>query len=359
MKACIISAVDLSRMTMVSAYTEYMESHGIEYDIIYVDKYKDKSPFNANALIPYNVDKYKNSILPVKFIHFWRMRGFLSKKLDEGQYDFGIVWGELAAFLFADILDKKLHKRYCVNIRDYFYNDVFFVKSRLSRAISGTAFCTVSSEAYLKFLPENADYVFMHSLNKKIISSLEPKKSLREKGKKIRILYIGLIARLPYAYKLIDALGNDERFELQFVGIGAENIDKYIEGKGYTNIITHGAFAQSETAEFLADSDIIYNLYGYGNRHFDLALSIKLYYAIYLHMPIMVFDGTQTAKTAEECGIAFVMHGEEYEGIGDRLYDYYQSLDFEKMTNKCCDFMKQVDESHLQLHRHLDDIFRK
>ncbi|MBP3360158.1 MAG: hypothetical protein J6N52_04845 [Clostridia bacterium] len=355
-KVCIISAVDLSRMTMVSVYTDYLETHGIAYDIIYVDKYKDKSPFKASSLIAYNVDRYANSILPVKFMHFWKMRDFLRSALKSGNYDFAIVWGELAAFLFSDILKKMMYKKYCLNIRDYFYNEVLPVRARLKEAVLGASFCTVSSDAYLKYLPPEGNYIFLHSLNKKIISSLKPRTSLRGKDEPIRILYIGLIARLPYAYKLIDELGNDTRFELIFAGIGSENIDKYIENKNYGNVITYGSFPQSETAAYLEKADILYNLYGYGNKHFDTALSIKLYYAIYMHLPIMVFEGTQTKETAQECGLAFTLNGSDYSGIGDRLYNYYHSLNLTEISEKCDNYMNKINDSHLQLKRYLDNV---
>lgn len=355
-KVCIISAVDLSRMTMISVYTDYLEKHNIQYDIIYVDKYKDESPFNASSLIAYNIDRYSNSILPVKFMHFWKMRGFLRKALESGNYDFAIVWGELAAFLFSDILKKKMYKRYCLNIRDYFYNELFPVKARLKEAVQGSAFCTVSSDAYLKYLPAAGNYIFLHSLNKKIISSLKPRTGLQSMNEPIRILYIGLIARLPYAFKLIDELGNDKRFKLIFAGIGVENIEKYIANKNYTNIVTYGPFPQSETAKYLENADVLYNLYGYGNKHFDTALSIKLYYAIYMHLPIMVFEGTHTKETAQQCGLAFTLDRDDYNDIGNRLYNYYHSLNLTEISEKCNNYMNKIEESHLKLQYCLDNI---
>ena len=356
-KVAIVCASDLSRMTMASVYTEYLESNNIPYDIIYVDKYKDASPFGANGYYPFNVEGYENASFPVKLMHYWKMRKFVAFLLKENAYEFVIVWGELATFLFADVLKKYVPKRFCVNIRDYFFNHIFFVQSRLKLAIKNANFFTVSSEAYLDFLPKGNSLV-MHSLNKKLLSDIKPVSKLREKNEPIRITYIGLIARLPYAYKMIDELGNDERFELIFAGIGSEQIDEYIKGKDIKNIRTHGRFPATETKNFLMETDILYNLYGYNNRHFDLALSIKLYYAISMNIPIMVFDGTFTQKVAEKCGIAFTLHGEEYVGLGDRLYRWYHGLSLEEISGKCNQFLKEVDESQLNLKNNLDEIFK-
>ncbi|MBR4073267.1 MAG: hypothetical protein IKK24_04910 [Clostridia bacterium] len=356
-KVAILCASDLSRMTMASVYTEYLENNNIPYDIIYVDKYKDASPFGAAQYYPYNVEGYENAPFPIKLMHYWKMRKFVAKLLKENQYEFVIVWGELAAFLFADILKKSVPNKFCINIRDYFYNHIFFVQNRLKLAINNSRFFTVSSEAYLDFLPKGNSIV-MHSLNKKLLADIQPVKNLRDKEEPIRILYIGLIARLPYAYKMIDELGNDSRYELIFAGIGSEQIDSYIEGKNLTNIKTYGKFPATETNQYLKKADIIYNLYGYDNRHFDLALSIKLYYAISMNIPIMVFDGTFTGKVAEKCGIAFTLHGEEYDNLGDRLYQWYHRLSLEEISEKCYEFLKEVDQSQSNLIDSLDEIFK-
>lgn len=348
-KVCIISTVDLSRMTMVSVYTDYLENNNIKYDIIYADKYQDSSPFKAAKLWAYHVEQYKESSFPIKLAHYWRMRKFVKHLLRENHYDFAVVWGELAAFIFADILKNMMPGKYCLNIRDYFYNEIFFVQSRLKTAVRGAAFSTVSSDAYLRYLPAG-NYIQLHSLNHKIVDSLQPSIQLREKGKPIRILYIGLIARLSYAYKMIDALGNDSRFELIFAGIGVEDIDSYIIGKNYTNIKTQGRFPQEETAKYLQEADILYNLYGHNNKHFDTALSIKLYYALYLNIPIMVFEGTYTKTVAEQCGLAFVVNGEDYSGLGEQLYNWYYARDPQKTAEKCREYLQTVNQSHIKLH---------
>ncbi len=357
-KAVIIGAVDLSRMSMVSLYTQYFDTHEIEYDIIYVDKYKDASPFHAKNYYPYHVEGYETAPFPKKLCHYWKMRGHVRRILEENHYDFAVVWGEFTSFLFADVVATQMPRRYCVNIRDYFYNHVPPVWHRLKIAISHARFFTVSSAAYLDHLPKGNALV-MHSLNPAVMRELKPVSRLRGEDEPIRILYIGLISRLPYAFKMIDALAGDKRFEMVFAGIGSEDIDRYIEGKNISNVKTYGRFPMTDTAKYLNDADVLYNLYGYNDRHFDTALSIKLYYAIGLHIPILVFDGTYTKETAERCGIAFVMHGEEYENLGDRLYAWYHSLRPEELAKKCDAFLVEAEASRTALFDALDAVFEE
>jgi len=356
--ACILSTVDMSRMTMVSVYIEYFEKNNIPYDIIYVDRYKDKPAFRARKLYAYNVERFVNAAFPIKLAHYWRMRPFARKILKENEYDFVVVWGELAAFIFADVLKDVVPGRYCLNIRDYFYNKIAPVQWRLKTAVRAASFCTVSSEAYLEYLP-TGNFMMLHSLNPRMLSGLEAKKTLRERGKPIRILYLGLIARLEYVHKLIDELGNDDRYELVFAGIGAEHVDEYIAGKDIRNVVTYGRFPQSETAKYLEQADVLYNLYGHGNRHFDLALSIKLYYALFLNIPIMAFDHTHTHSVAAQCELAFSVDCDDFSGMGDRLYDWYYSVDVQKTGEKSRRYMQKALESHEELYRRITAVITK
>lgn len=357
-KAVILAAVDLSRMSMASVYTQYFETNGIAYDIIYVDKYKDASPFHAEHYYPYHVTGYENAPFLKKFCYYWKMRKHVLQLLRKNQYDFAVVWGEFTSFLFADIVAKELPNRYCTNIRDYFYNHIPFVWKRLKIAISNSAFFTVSSQAYLGHLPKG-NAIVLHSLNPIVMRDLHPITALRQKDQPIRILYIGLISRLPYVFKMIDVLANDPRFELIFAGIGSEHIDRYIAGKNIQNVRTFGRFSMAETAKYLQEADILYNLYGYNNMHFDTALSIKLYYAIAMHIPIMVFDGTHTAEVAQKCGIGFVMHGEEYDALADRLYEWYHTLSLDEVGERCEEYLSMAELSRAELFAKLDKILKK
>lgn len=357
-KAVIIAAVDLSRMSIASVYVQYFEANGITYDIIYVDKYKDVSPFHARNYYPYHVEGYENAPFLRKLSHYWNMRGHVQEILRENQYDFAVVWGEFTSFLFADVIAKEMPHRYCLNIRDYFYNHVPPVWHRLKLAISNASFFTVSSEAYFDHLPKG-NGIMMHSINPAVMRELRPVNTLRSPELPIRILYIGLISRLPYVFRMIDELGNDSRFEMIFAGIGSEDIDAYIQGKNINNIRTYGRFPMKDTVKYLKEADILYNLYGYNNMHFDTALSIKLYYAIQMRIPIMVFDGTHTAAVAAKCGIGFVMHGEEYESLGDRLYAWYHSLLLTDIDKKCSTYFDEAAQSERKLKSNLDKLLKE
>ncbi|BCZ27057.1 hypothetical protein EUBC25_11440 [Claveliimonas bilis] len=352
-KVCILSTVDFTRMTVVSVYTDYLKRCDIPFDIICVNKYGQEDPFGAENIYGF-VPKTKSSWNKFrKLISFWKIRDFALDIFKNNHYDFIIVWNELTAFIFSDILASMFKDKYCINIRDYQYFNLFPVKMRLTSAIKSAFFTTVSSRAYLEYLPSDNCYM-MYSFNKGILSKTNPHQALREVGKPIRILYIGQIAWLDNVYKLIDALKNDNRFEMIFAGSGSEQVEEYAKSNQVNNVTCYGRFHPGETAKYLAEADILYNLYGTDSRHLTTAVSIKFYYAVFLHIPILVYKKTEMEKMSQICGIGFAVENEEFINYGDKLYDWYFSLDQKEINKKCNLFLEEIEEGQKQIYRLMD-----
>lgn len=352
-KVCILSTVDFTRMTVVSVYTDYLKKCNIPFDIICVDKYGQKDPFGAENIYGF-VPKTKNRWGKFrKLIAFWKIRKFALEIFKKNNYDFIIVWNELTAFIFSDILESMFKDQYCINIRDYQYFNLLPVKRRLTRVIKAALFTTVSSKAYLDYLPSDNCYM-MYSFNKSILSRTKPHTGLRESGKPIRILYIGQIAWLDNVYKLIDALKNDDRFEMIFAGGGSEQVEKYAKSNHVDNVTCYGRFQPADTAKYLADADILYNLYGTNSKHLTTAISIKFYYAVFLHIPILVYKKTEMEKMAKICGIGFAVENKEFVNYADELYNWYYSLDQQEINKKCNLFLEEIEEGQKQIYCLID-----
>lgn len=355
-RICIISSVDMSRMTILSVYIEHFIKCGYDFDIICAKKKSENVCYAAKNIYEFDANKTakKNSIF--KVFHFLTMRKLVKKVLSENKYDFIIVWNQVTAILFADIFAKEYKERYCVNVRDYIYDKLLPIRLITKKIYKNAAFNTISSDAFRTFLPDTGNFIMFHSFNTEMLSQIEPRTTIRNADEPIRIMYIGQIGWLENVYALLDALGNDNRFELLFIGSGAENLSEYVEQKKYNNVYLHGRFMPSETVDFLKKADIIYNLYGYGNLHVDTALSIKLYYAVRLNIPILVYENTYMQEIAEQCGIGFVMHGMEFEGMADRLYKFYHERNVEESKNKCELYIKHALQTQKDLCMRLEEV---
>lgn len=349
-KICILSTVNLKHMTLISLYTEYMDKNNISYDIIYIDKYHEVEQNNADEVYKFDLYIDRNWSLPRKFLHYWKFKKYASELLINNQYDFIITWNVFTAYMFSDVLKKYYKDKYCLNIRDIGSKKNIIMNNGLRKALRNTAFATISSDGFKKYLP-SYNYTTIHSLNKKILNECVPHTKLKNKDEPIIITYIGYMCFYENCYKLIDELGNDSRFILNFFGQGSNLIEEYAKTKGINNVFCIGKFEPMETSSLIQDADIIYNLYGVGDINLDTALSIKLYYAVYLNVPILVFKNTYMEEISRNCGISYSIEKDGFSEIGDRLYDWYHNQNQEIISKKCDLFIEDIELSHKNLEK--------
>ena len=171
----------------------------------------------------------------------------------------------------------------------------------------------------------------------------------------IRILYIGQIGWLNNVYKFVDAIGNDDRYEMIFAGTGSEKVLEYAKKKNIQNIECIGRFKPDQTTQLLKKGDIIYNLYGNDNLHLTLAISLKFYYALYMGVPILVFKGTEMEKVSKQSGIGYVVN--DFDCLADDFYrwysDFYTSIILEKRER----FFREIDNTRDYIYNQINNVF--
>ena len=220
--------------------------------------------------------------------------------------------------------------------------------------IKASAFSTYCSTAKLDF-PKGYPYVLMRSINMKILQNTTPRTGLRKPGEKIRIVSIGKI-RFPMANKrIIEALGNDDRFELLFIGSGSEKLREYQEK--YNNIVLIGTYLPEETPKFLADADIINSYFGSTVLGNERMTSIRFAYGPYLRVPVMVSRNTEMESEGNKYGFVYsVADGEE--SFADDLYSWYHSIDFNSFVSGCDRYLSDLSESDKFFYSKLDETVK-
>lgn len=348
-KVCILSTVNIKHMTMVSIYTEFLELNHIPYDIIYIDKYHSYEEIQAEHIYRYEITIERKWPKIVKALKYLSFRKYALNILKTNQYDFVITWNALTLFMFAHELSTFYKKEYCVNIRDILprYNQL--LNTGIATVVKNAAFCTVSSPGFVNHLPK-AEYLHIHSMNTKILEKCQPHTSLKNRNGKINIVYIGYMCYYNYCKRFIDELKNDERFHLYFYGQGSSVIENYAKERNIGNVTCIGRFEAEETASLIQKADIIFNLYGTENINLREALSIKLYYAIYLQVPILVFKDTYMSNIAEDCGIGISIGTDEFSSLADNLYNAYYDLNFELIKKRCQNYRKIIEINKQELY---------
>lgn len=337
-KIAILSTVNFKHMTVLRLYTDFLDENKIPYDVIYIDKYGELEENNALNTHPYLLSIKRDWSFLRKLNKYIGFRSFAKRIIKNKDYDFLIVWNSFTAIMFFDFLILNFKKKYVVNIRDYNHEKFPLIFFLMNLIIKNSKFTTISSEGFKRFLPRN-NYLNIHSFNENILQNIMPRESTRKKDVPIRISFIGYVRFFDNDKKLIDKLGNDKRFRVQYFGEGAEYLKEYAEKKHYTNVTCVGRFKTSDTSSFLDETDIINNLYGHGRIELDTAISIKSFYAAYLNIPILVFKDTYMEEATRGFNYICDLSSPEFP---DDLYNWYSSIDFDALKEKCSQYINNA-----------------
>lgn len=345
-KICILSAVNIKHMAMISLYTERLLRDGIDFDIVYMDKYGEEEFFPAKNkhvftnIIDHEQPRWK------KAIRYMRFRSYAIRTLEMNQYDFIIVWNDVAIIMFADYLARKWKGKYSLNIRDYCHQRFKPIYWMFSWVIKNASFTTVSSLGFCAFLPPpSSRYIQVHSLNMPVLRKLSPRTGFRDVNQPIRIGFVGYVRFLEINSRLLDIFRNDSRFELHYYGAHSEYLEDYAIKNGINNVCFHGAFPVQDTNIYMDKIDVVNNLYGNQSLSLDYALSIKLYNGVWCRLPILVCPGTYMEKIVDEYGIGYTVQTYD-DDLKDRIYDWYRSLDFGVFNVNCEHFIVKVEQEN-------------
>lgn len=349
-KIAILSSVNIKHMSLISLYTDVLKKNGLSYDIIYMDKYGEDEPFEcAHKYRFVNVVK-KSWPKLLKEAKYMTFVPYARQILKRENYDFIIVWNDVAIFQFGEFLAKHFKGRYCLNVRDNMGYDNSHFSWRYKNCFANSAFNTVSSRGYLDFLPKNAEYLPIHSLNLSALNGMRVHTRMRSENEPIRIGFIGYVRFFERNKKLLNVFKNDSRFELCYYGKGAEVLEEYARENDIKNTKFHGGFPVSKTAKYLEQIDIINNLYGNETVNLQKAISIKFYHALYSRIPIMVCPNTYVGSLAKELGYGFELSDEDIvDTLPNRCYDWYKSLDYSRMDKSAERYLQSVEKENLEL----------
>lgn len=337
-KVCFLTVRNIFNTSCLPRYGRLLEG---KFDIIYWDQHgveEDagaENHYSFQYVVPYGKSKCK------KLFGYLKFKLYATKIIKQNNYDIIIILPTQTGILFNILLTKKYSGRYIYDIRDYTaeYNKIFYRLQK--RLIDNSGITVITSPAYKSFLPEHK-YLISHNIatiDEKLINEFRQNNKLIKD--KIVISCIGSIRFIEQFKKVILSFANDERFELRFIGRGSEYLMKFCKDNSIKNVLLEGRFDNKDTISYYMDTDIIMNLYGNNNPSLDYALSNKLYYAATLGMPILVCPNTYMEKVAVGNGFGFVYDLDD-ESMPDKLFNYYNSINWETFYDNCDNFMEDV-----------------
>ena len=356
---CLISFANIYVMPYAKLYIDSILTCGAECDLVYWDRDAvngKNDGFDECRKICYQRKITPDSSAKEKLIGYIESRNFIIKELRKTNYD-GIIFLQThAAVACKDILKRKYRKKYIVDIRDYTLENHSIYRILENKVITEAFATVISSPAYRQFLPKR-DFVIAHNYSpfpSEMVNNIK-KSAYIEKTDPIQISFVGTVRFIDMDKKLLKVFANDERFKLNYFGVGSEVLEDYCIKEGITNTEFHGSFTPDMTASFYQKTDLINNLYGNHSPFLDYALSNKLYHSGQLYIPILVCPDTYMEEVSINYNMGFVFDVEKKDAK-ELLYKWYHELDREKFTKGCDAFISSVIQENIAYGKMINDF---
>lgn len=283
-----------------------------------------------------------------KIKSFLKYRNFAKRIIRNGEYDFIIVLHSLTGVLVADILKKQFNDRLIFDYRDSTYEGFLPFRSVVAEIVKASRATFVSSDAFRRFLPDNASYKIFpsHNLLEDSLSHRNEKIVNGVMSRKIRIAFWGFIRHEKINKEIINKIAADDRFELYYYGKEQQialNLKDYAEQISAKNIFFCGEYTPEDRYEFVRNTDIIHNIYCDSNTM--LAMGNKYYDGLIFYLPQICMDDSFMGQAAVKAGIGFECNPYS-EHFTDDVYNYYQSINKDDFYNSCDNELNRVIEEY-------------
>lgn len=339
--------INLDSLNVTPYFAHYKRLLTTPYDLIYWDragKEEDTGALNTHRFVKTVSNSSPIATLKDLAIGYLGFRQFASKILSHAEYRIVVALTGNAAVLLGGVLKRRYAKRYIMDIRDYFLENLPPYRFAEQSVIDNAALALISSPAFVTFLGSH-DFQVTHNaqmIEPNVVSDI---KSRPRPGKPFVIANIGTAKALDLDRKTIDYFASDERFELRFIGRGFEALESYRDEKGARNVKIGGAFPSSQTTALYQDVDAILATYGNARTHVRYALPNKLYFAAQLGLPLLVSPGTYLAQVVNENHLGMELNVED-PSAKDRILALHDKTEPKRRNEGAEAFMRTVEKDN-------------
>lgn len=329
----------IAYMPYMNFYLDTIKDENIQFELIYWDRDgKPDADLPSRISRAYKFEAHLEEQLPFKnkLKYFVKYRKFALNVLKYNSYDKIIVLHTTPGLTLLDYLVRKYKGRYLLDFRDISYEYIPVYRKLVGILSRNGAMTFVSSDAFRKFLPAEENILTIHnyledSLNHKMI-----RKQLPRERDVLRVSYWGLVRQVDINKKIMDALGNDVRFELHYYGRMQQDgreMEEYARSKGYTNVYFHGAYMPVQRYEFAKNTDLIHNVYDCGYTTGN-AMGNKYYDGIIFGIPQICTEGSHMGDVISARKVGIVVSLED-NAIADKIWGYYQNMNWSDFETNC------------------------
>lgn len=340
MKVLLLGFGKIAYMPYMNFYLETFEGReDIDFELIYWDRDgKPDAEVPAQIKKAYKFEAHLEEQLPFKkkLKFFLRYRIFALNVLRANRYDKIIVLHTTPGLTLLDYLRRHYRGRYVLDFRDVSYEYIPIYRKLVGKLAEGSAITYVSSDAFRKYLPDLSKIYTIHNFSKEALEHKMLRCEEPRAREVLRVCYWGLVRQAEVNKKVMDALGNDPRFELHYYGRmqqAGRDMEQYAAEKQYSNVFFHGQYMPDERYGFAKETDLIHNIYDLGTTAGN-AMGNKFYDGVIFGIPQICTAGSYMGETVQENGVGLTIDLDSGE-LADTIWKYYQTVDWDLFEADC------------------------
>lgn len=310
MKILIVDTVSFNRAPYLKWYIDACKKNNVDFDLFLWDRTKtshlekDGNMFVFHHKCEFGGNKIKK-ILPMILY-----RKKLLQTIKIGQYTHLILINTLAAVMISNFVLNNFDGKYIMDIRDYTYEKYEIYQKIENKLIEHSAFTTLSSRGFLKFIKPNNKIIINHNIGKTDFKIQKPTLNAKEV---VKIGFIGSVRYKKENLNLINALGNNNDYKLIYIGEHVAGCD--LESECIKNEIKNvsfiGKYNNDEKPKLYENVDIINSLYGNFSLETTTAIPNRLYDALLYMKPIITTENTYLSEVVKKYGIGISLPGSQ------------------------------------------------
>lgn len=347
----LIFCGDLKYCPYLVRYTERLEKNVIPYRVLFWNRGNFKLNLPENYVY-YDSPSDESLGKLQKLKDFVGFRKWVVNQLKNNEPDKLVLLSTLTGVLLFDKI-KKYNKKYVFDIRDYSYEHISVFRKIEKKIIKNSYFTAISSKGFQAFLPKY-NYIIAHNFNRNEMIET-PKFKKRELP--LKIVWNGTVRFFDFQKQYLDALKNDDRFQLVYHGDGTdlEKYKEYCVTNEIHNAIFTGAYDNKDKYQLLKDAAILNNCYGgRDGDQLKYAISNRFYDGLLYHIPQMVETDDYKAEVTVKLGIGISLKAGET--FADELFDYYENIVDEKFDIVCTEAIMSIIKEDNQYIKKIDEF---
>lgn len=337
MKVLLIGFAKLKYMPYINFYLEGLAKQNAQIHILYWNRDTDEDIPLADNITKHEFKLAQKDEVPKwsKIRGFMKFRRFAKKVINEYNFDKLVVMSTIPAVLLSDLLIKNWNNKFIFDYRDYTYEWFPVYKAIVQGVVRCSKVTFISSDAFRNAMPKLDNILTTHNLQLSDLNHRDVRQIKERTRNVLRLSFWGFIRHEGINKQIIQALGNDPRFEVHYYGREQQtalNLKAFVAEKEFQNIFFHGTYKPQDRYQFASQTDILLNTYE-NDAATKKAMGNKFYDGIIFYLPQICTEGSYMGQTVMQSHVGIVVLPDKK--MGDEIWKYYNSINWTDFESKC------------------------